>query len=587
MTEGNGLFAIAQMPIACALAEEAADSRDVPEFVFRDANAKWWELTGSEGDCLPGRRVADALEKLGIARPDWQRAALRARRDGRQTLECRVSADDRAFCLTVLADAGRLTLFLEPLRFRPPVPLFRDVFRAVRDGVVLLDGRGKITGINRAAAEILGWAESDAVGRPYADVLPLHDRTGDPMERALRGESSLTLDGSAVLISRKGARVPVAGRICVQADAVGRVEAAAVVFHDTEWEREQRDAIVFLSYHDHLTGLYNRRFADEEIHRLDVPRQLPLSVIMGDLNGLKIGNDIFGHEMGDRLIQMAASVIRASCREEDIVSRWGGDEFLVLLPRTDEAMAEGIVRRIRSRCARRKVGDVQLSISLGCAAKTADTENFWHILQQAEEKMYHQKMMEGRRYRRAIIHGLLAALPEKSGEPDSHGQRLRRLCTAMGKACGLPPNTLADLSTLAVLHDVGQVGVDHTILRKSGPLSTADWAEIHRHPEIGYRIAHSTLELSEVAESILCHHERWDGQGYPRGLRRENIPLASRIFAVADAFDAMTNDRPYRRAMDAGRAFAELRRCAGTQFDPKIVQTFCRLYDPPAEPPRP
>lgn len=548
------------------------------EFAFLEINREWEKLTGARMDAVRNMGVANAFPELEASGADWRGLFLRAQA-ARQELSWQDRFTGRSYRMAVVpAGDRRLAVFLEKMPTAREELLWAAL-HAVHDGVLVTDGQGRVTGINRTAQELTGWDETEALGRPSAEVLPLRGKDGDPLQQVLRDGGTAPLSSRTVLTDRHGRGIPVSGILSAPPAEGGRVFGAVVVFRNATKEREQRDAIVYLSYHDHLTGLYNRRFADEEIHRLDVPRQLPLAVIMGDVNGLKISNDVFGHEVGDQILQKAAGAIRASCREEDIVSRWGGDEFLVLLPHTDAATAEGIIRRIRGRCARCRVGDMQLSISLGCAAKGQGTENFRRILQVAEEKMYHQKLMEGHSYRSGVIRGLLAALPEKSCESDAHVQRLKRSCAAMARQVGLSQDAVSDLTTLAMLHDVGQVGVPREVLCKPGPLDAEEWVEVRRHPEIGYRIAHSTMELSVVAESILCHHEHWDGRGYPRGLSKDSIPLVSRIFAVADAYDAMTHDRPYRRAMGGQKAIQELRRCAGTQFDPELVWVFCRLYD--------
>jgi diguanylate cyclase (GGDEF)-like protein len=328
---------------------------------------------------------------------------------------------------------------------------------------------------------------------------------------------------------------------------------------------------------DRLTGIYNRHYFEEEMIRLDVKRQLPLSIIVGDINGLKIINDAFGHRTGDHVLRETAKIIKHSLREEDILARVGGDEFAALLPRTSLEKAEGIVERIKAACDERPLEYLNLSISFGVAEKREEGDSLIDVYQRADDRMYHRKLIESKEMKEGIVRHILHWLEDLEVETQGHFARLKRLSERVGKAVGLTPEQIRDLKLLAEYHDIGKVFVPKELLLKRDAPTQEEWEVLKRHAEIGYRLASSIYEIHYIDELVLDHHERWDGKGYPSGLKGEEIPIVDRVFALLDAYDTMLHDQPYRERKSLDEAIREIETGAGKQFDPEITGTFLEL----------
>ena len=358
--------------------------------------------------------------------------------------------------------------------------------------------------------------------------------------------------------------------------AIGKTEVVAIVRDITE-RRHADENIRYLSYHDQLTGLYNRHFLEEEMNRLDTERQLPISMIMADLNGLKLVNDTYGHHLGDEILKKAADILKNACREDDMLARFGGDEFVLYLPRTPEKEAYKIRTRIEKACHRELVNDVPISISTGLAVKASIDQKLADLLKEAEDNMYRDKLTESRSGKSAIVNSLLQTLAAKSYETESHTRNMQEAAKNIGEKLSLPRSELYRLQLLIILHDIGKINIPEELLTKKGALSPPEWEVMKKHCETGYRIAKATENFAHVAEDILAHHERWDGSGYPQGLKGEAIPILSRITAIADAFEVMSNGRPYKKAMSKDEIVKEFINCSGTHFDPELVEHFLSI----------
>ena len=331
---------------------------------------------------------------------------------------------------------------------------------------------------------------------------------------------------------------------------------------------------LYLSYYDVLTGLYNRRYCEMELSRLNKESNLPISVILIDVNGLKMINDAFGHQLGDRFLQKAADSIQLCCRPQDVVARWSGDEFVVLLPETSNEETANIVARIRAISNDESIDAIRLSMSFGWDTKCSVETDFAEIMKNAEDYMFKHKIIQNEGMRGNLINTIIKTLHEKNPREERHSERVGEVAQKIARAIGLSETEAGKLKLIGHLHDIGKIVVEDGILNKEGRLTEKEQEEIRRHPDVGYRILSATSEMLEFADCILSHHERWDGKGYPRGLSGNEIPVEARIIALADSYDAMSSERPYRKAMDDDVILHEIRRNAGYQFDPDLAQIF-------------
>lgn len=338
--------------------------------------------------------------------------------------------------------------------------------------------------------------------------------------------------------------------------------------------KKKEEEIQYLNYHDQLTGLSNRRFYEEKVKEYLENNQLPLAIIMADVNGLKLTNDAFGHLSGDNLLRRVAEIIESECRVNDIIARIGGDEFVILLPFTNSEEAEKIVKRINNSFKDITLDGIKLSVSFGWATKKDDDEPYKDVYKRAEYRMYRNKLSERMSKRFETIKVIFKTLQEKNIEEKHHLENVSNLATKIGKAMNFNQSKLEELKTAALMHDIGKIGVEDCILNKRGEITLSEKNAIRRHTEIGYRILSSSNEYYEIAKFVLYHHERWDGSGYPKGLKGEEIPLISRIIAVANSYDVMTSSRYDNIIKTEEEAIQAIMANSGKHFDPKIVNIF-------------
>jgi len=449
---------------------------------------------------------------------------------------------------------------------------YRGLFNNSRDGIYISTLEGEYVDANPALVQMLGYgSRQELISKNiltdiYADKSkrPSYREREKPFEVRLKKKDGKTLwvEISSWVVYREGKPAYYQG-----------------IVRDISERKMYERQLRYKSFHDSLTGLYNRAYFEEELKRLDNGRQLPLSVIIGDVNSLKLVNDAFGHKEGDRLLKKSAQILKKACRKEDIIARYGGDEFAILLPKTSAKAADEATERIKEIASKCFQGYVPISISVGVATKSRSTQDIAGVIREAEGNMYRQKLLEKKNISTAVLDSLKKASFKKSHFTREHAARVKQMAIALGKALGLSKNKLDELSLLATFHDIGKIAIDDGILNRQGVLTEDQWKQVNRHPEVGYNIAESTPQLSHIAEAILASHERWDGKGYPQGLAGSDIPISARILSVVEAFDIMHKGCSYKHRLSREEAIAELKKNSGTQFDPRLVEEFIKILE--------
>ncbi len=454
----------------------------------------------------------------------------------------------------------------------------RTILDTAAEGIFGIDTEGKFTFCNRRCLELLGYSDSTELIGKDIDLIYSKEKDGLIINRA-------ECDIFRTIIS--GEKINTEDKVFWRSDSTyieveyfsfpmymdNQIVGAVITFMDISEKKRDKDKLQYMYYHDSLTGLMNRKRLSVEMRRLDNEKYLPLSIVYCDLNGLKLTNDIFGHEVGDSLILSAAGILTSVSRKKDIVARIGGDEFVWLLPNTDSQEVGKVLKNAKHQMTINYSTVIRCSIAMGSHTRTALNEPIEQTLKNAENEMYRKKSSQKKCFEMETLQDFIEYLHEMSPYEKCHSENVSYLCETIGIALNLSKDKTRTLRDAGYYHDIGKISLSKNLIGKTASLTPQEKLELEQHPVVGFRLMNLFSDKLNLADSIYSHHERWDGSGYPKGLKGEEIPKNSRIIAIAEQYDHLRNaltDKP----MDKENALSKIRQLAGIKLDPQLTELF-------------
>lgn len=462
---------------------------------------------------------------------------------------------------------------------------FKTIFNQAPVGITVTDPEtGKRLAMNSEYTRIMGRSEEDLLKNDWMSITHPDDYPLDLAKiQDFKAGKITSYSHDKRFLRGDGTYVWTTVLISSLRQENGAQPMTLCMVTDISERKAVEERIAHANSTDSLTGLHNRTHFNTYVNQIGDSLQSPFTIAIGDINGLYLVNNSISHDAGDALIKELASILQSNLRPGDYCARIGGDEFILLFPGTTSEKVIAIEEAIQNQFASSSSNYLKRTISFGLETLQDSSDTLQQMLKRAEVQLNRAKLFQALSIRNNVIDTIINTLHEKNKREELHSRRVSEYCELIGKALGLAESEIIELKTLGLLHDIGKIGIEEHILNKPGKLTDSEWQEIKSHPEIGFRILSSVPEMNDLAGYVLAHHERLDGNGYPRGLKGSEIPLQSRIVAIADSYDAMTGERTYKPSMTSNEALAELEKHAGTQFDRALATLFIRQMQKQAQ----
>lgn len=455
---------------------------------------------------------------------------------------------------------------------------------AIKSGTIIweIDLNLKFRYLNDTIESILGYEKEELIDKKYIyDLFEEKDKNfiKNLFFNKIITKENLT-DYENLNISKRGKKIHFMTNGMIVYDEKNEVKGYKGISIDITYLKELEKKNIYLSFHDQLTGLYNRRYFEEELKKIDTFRNLPLSLIMIDANGLKLVNDSLGHASGDKFLKNISKALKDSCRKEDVIARVGGDEFVIILPKTDEKTGKLIINRIEKQINSQDISGIPISVSTGIETKVDLEKDIETIYKVAENHMYKKKSSEREKLRHDVIGKIIKNIKRDIKGEDLYLDEFKKVALKMGKKLNLTSSQFKSLLMATKYHNIGKIALDKDMLNMEDKICIEKLEEIKRHPEISYNILSTTNEYASIAEIVLYHHENWDGSGYPKGLKGNEIPLVSRIIGIIEFYVALKTKRPYKDyILSIDSIIERLLSESGKMFEPKLVKIVLEIIE--------